>query len=90
MPPKDSGGHGQHFALRHVGLQLAIAGGMQAIEGDIAGGDVAFQGAAGDVGFSAAFQAAVHDQLILHFAPGQPAQGGVAAMEAHEQIRHAR
>ena len=45
-----TGGHRQDLALGDVGAQVALAVTLQAVEGDLAGGDVALQGAAGEVG----------------------------------------
>ena len=81
------GGHRQDLALGDVGPQLPVAGALEAEEGDVAIGNVALQSAAGEVRGAAVFQQAVLDQLILHAALLELAQGGVAAMEAHEGVR---
>ena len=83
-----AGGHGQHFALSHVAAQLAVGSALQAVEGDLAGSDVAFQSAAGEIGIgTGGLQQTMLDQLVLHSAVGaQLAAGSVAAVEAHEGV----
>ena len=83
-----AGGHGQHFAFCHIGAQLPVGSALQPEEGDLAGGDVALQGAAGEVRVRAGgLQQAVLDELVLHGPVGaQLAAGGVAAVEAHEGV----
>ena len=85
------GSHRQHLALGDVGAQTALAVALEAIEGDLAGGDVALQGAAGEVGVaSLRLQEAVLDELVLHGPVGAHlAGGGVAAVEAHEGVGEA-
>ena len=82
------GGHGQDLALGDVGAELALAVALQAIEGDVRGGNVALKGAAGEVGIAAdRLQQAVLDQLVLDGAvAAHLAGGGVAAVEAHEGV----
>ncbi len=67
---------------------MPVGSALQAVEGDLAGGDVALQGAAGEVGVGAGgLQQAVLDELVLHGPVGaQLAAGGVAAVEAHEGV----
>ena len=48
-----AGGHGQDFAFRHIAAELAVSSALQTIEGDLAGSDVAFQSAAGEIGIAA-------------------------------------
>ena len=83
-----AGGHRQHLALGHVGPQLPVRGTLQPEEGDLAGGDVAFQGAAGEIRIgTGGLQQTVLDELVLHSPVGaQLAAGGVAAVEAHEGV----
>ena len=81
------GGHGEDLALGDVGAQAALAVALEAVEGDLAGGDVALQGAPGKVGLAAILQQAVLDELVLHgAAAAQLAAGGIAAVEAHEGV----
>ena len=83
-----AGGHGQHFAFCHIGAQLPVGSALQPEEGDLAGGDVALQGAAGEVRVRAGgLQQAVLDELVFHCPVGaQLAAGGVAAVEAHKGV----
>ena len=82
-----AGGHRQHLALGDVGAEVALAVALEAVEGDIAGGDVTLQGAPGEVRRAAVLQQAVLDQLVLHrAAAAHLAAGGVAAVEAHEGV----
>ena len=55
----------QDFALGDVGAQLAVSRALQAEEGDVAVGDVAFERAARDVRRIAVLEQAVLDQLVL-------------------------
>ena len=48
-----AGGHVEHLALGHIGAQDALAVALEAVEGDVAGGDLALEGAAGEVGLAA-------------------------------------
>ena len=83
-----AGGHVEHLALGHIGAQDALAVALEAVEGDVAGGDVALKGAAGEVRLAALrLQQAVLDELVLDGAAGaELAFGGVAAVEAHEGV----
>ena len=80
------GRHGENLALSDISLKVGILVGLQAVEGDLAGDDVALQRSAGDVRLAAILKAAVHDQLILHGALRKAADRGVAAVEAHEYL----
>ena len=81
------GRHGQDLALGDVGLQHAVLVALEAIEGDLAGSDVALEGAAGDVGSAAVLQQTVLDQLVLNSAAGAHLAGrSIAAVEAHEGV----
>ena len=42
------GGHGQNLALGDVGTEIAVTVALQAVEGDLAGSDVAFLPAQAD------------------------------------------
>ena len=80
-----AGGNRQDLALGHIGPQLAVRGALEAEEGDVAGDDVALQGALGDL----LRQVARHDHLILHGGGAQLLGAGVAAVEAHEGVGEA-
>ena len=47
------GGNIQHFTLGNVSPEVAIAVALEAIEGDVAGGDIAFQSTPGDIRLAA-------------------------------------
>ncbi len=78
--------HGQHLALRDIGLQPAVGRALQAVERDVPRGDVAFERAAGEIRLVPVFQQAVLDELVLDGAFREPAQRRVAAVEAHEGV----
>ena len=59
---------------------------VDAVEGDFAGSNVAFQSTAGDVGLIAVFQQTILDQLIFNSALAQLAERSIAAVEAHEGV----
>ena len=77
-----AGGNRQDLALGHIGPQLAVRGALEAEEGDVAGDDVALQGALGDL----LRQVARHDHLILHCAGRQLASCCISTMESHKGI----
>ena len=82
-----TGGNGQDFAFSDVGTQVALRVALQTVEGDVAGSDVAFQSAAGDVRSAAVLQQTVLDQLVLNSAAGAHLAGrSIAAVEAHEGV----
>ena len=86
-----AGSNVQNLTLSDVGAEHALAVALQAVEGHGAGGDVALEGAAGDVGLGAfGLKHAVLDQLVLDRAVSTHlAGGGVAAVEAHEGLGQA-
>ena len=60
-----TGFHRQHLALGNVGPELTLAVALEAVEGNVAGGDVALQGAAGEVRFAVLWlQKSVLDQIL--------------------------
>ena len=56
---------GQDLTLGDIGAEIAFAVALQTVEGDGRGGNVAFQGATGDVRLAAVLQQPVLDQLEL-------------------------
>lgn len=77
----------QDVALGYVACQVTLCAALQAEECGGAGFELAFQGAAGDVGgLGRVFKQAVHNELILEGAFFHAAAWGVAAVEAHEQV----
>ena len=72
----------QDFAFGDVGAQLAVRRTLEAEEGDVAVGDVAFQRAARDIRRIAVFQQAVLDELVFYAAFAELAERCIAAVEA--------
>ena len=81
-----SGSHRKHLAVGDISTEPGIGGGLEAEEGDVAGDNVALEGAAGNVRLPIRLEGAVHDELVFHSGGGELAGGGVAAVEAHEGI----
>jgi len=83
--------NGKDLALGNVGAQSAFAVALEAEEGDGAGGNVALQRAAGEVGLAAfGLEKTVLDELVLNGSVGAHLAGGsIAAVEAHEGIGEA-
>ena len=59
---------------------------MHLEHGDGRGGDLAFDGAAGDVGRAVGFHEPLHDHLVLHLGVDQAPGVGVAAVEQAGQV----
>ena len=83
-----AGGHGQHFALGDIAAKIALAIALEPEEGNIAGGNIPFQGAPGEIRFAARrLQQTMLNELIFHRPLRAHLAGGrIAAMEAHEGI----
>ena len=64
-----AGSHRQHLALGDVGPQNALAVALDAVEGNVAGGDVPLQGAPGEVGLAAVLQQPVLDGVLPQWKP---------------------
>ena len=77
-----AGSHGDDLTLGDVGAQLGVGRRLQAVDGGLAGLDVALQGAVGHLDG----QVAGHDALEAHLAVADLAGGGVATVEAHEDL----
>ena len=77
-----SGRDGKHFTFRHICSELGVSSGLQAVESDLAGSDIAFERSVCNF----LGKRAGHDHLVLHLAGSELAGACVAAVEAHEGI----
>lgn len=83
---KRAGGNRQNLTLGHIGPEAALCRSLQPVEGNLAGQNIPFQSAAGDVRLAVRLETALHDELMLHRCALQAAGGGVAAVKAHEGL----
>ena len=73
----------QNLALGHIGTEQVVGGGLETIEGDVTGLNVALNGAVGEF----PRQIPGHDPLEVEVRGHQLGGAGIAAVEAHKGIR---
>lgn len=86
--PEGTGLDRQDLPLGDIAAEVPVAVALETVEGDIAGGNIALQGAAGDVRPAPLrLQHSMLDELVLHRTVRAHLAGrGVAAVEGHKGV----